>query len=152
MMREQTAVRFKISSATLSAADVQARTGLAPDESWKIGDARGAFGAVEKMHGFVLESKVRGQDSLDDHIKAMLKRVAPAAQQIGALAREAVIEMSCMIHRKVAPALKFERDDLRWLGVMGARLDIDIFILHEPAKQGQTGLFGQDKAPPTQPG
>ena len=132
--REQTAVRFKISSKTLSAADVQARTGLAPDESWKIGDARGAFGAVEKMHGFVLESKARMQESLDDHIKAMLKRLAPHAQKIGALANEAVIEMSCMVHRKVAPALKFERDDLRWLGVMGARLDIDIYILTEPAK------------------
>ncbi|MFI5348259.1 MAG: DUF4279 domain-containing protein [Elusimicrobiota bacterium] len=132
--REQTSVRFKISSKTLSAADVQARTGLAPDESWKIGDARGAFGAVEKMHGFVLESKARMQESLDDHLKAMLKRLAPHAQKIGALANEAVIEMSCMVHRKVAPALKFERDDLRWLGVMGARLDIDIYILTEPAK------------------
>ena len=151
-MREQTAVRFKISSATLSAADVSARTGLTPDESWKIGEARGAFGAVEKMHGFVLESKVRVQDSLNDHVQAMLKRLAPHAQQIGALANEAVIELSCIVHRKVAPALKFERDDLRWLGVMGARLDIDIFILHEPAKQGQTGLFGQEKTPPAQPG
>jgi hypothetical protein len=132
--REQTSVRFKISSATLSAAEIQARTGLAPDESWKVGDARGAFGAVERQHGFVLESKVRMQDSLDDHIKAMLKRLAPHAQKIGALVNEAKIELSCMVHRKVAPALKFERDDLRWLGVMGARLDIDIYILTDHAK------------------
>ena len=141
--REQTAVRFKISSATLTAADIQARTGLTPDESWKIGDARGAFGAVEKRHGFVLESKARMQESLDDHIKAMLKRLAPHAQKIGALVNEAVIELSCMVHRKVAPALKFERDDLRWLGVMGARLDIDIYILSEPAKPASTGAPGQ---------
>ncbi|MFI5360505.1 MAG: DUF4279 domain-containing protein [Elusimicrobiota bacterium] len=142
MPREQTAVRFKISSATLSAADIQARTGLAPDESWKIGDARGAFSAVEKQHGFVLESKVRVQDSLDDHIQAMLKRLAPHAQKIGTLANEAKIELSCMIHRKAAPALKFERDDLRWLGVMGARLDIDIFILSEPQKPASPGPAG----------
>ena len=152
MMREQTAVRFKISSATLSAADVSARTGLAPDESWKIGEARGAFGAVEKAHGFVLESKARAQESLADHIQAMLKRLAPHAQQIGALANEAVIELSCIIHRKAAPALKFERDDLRWLGVMGARLDIDIFILQEPAKP-RADLFGKtDVPPPSKPG
>jgi hypothetical protein len=144
--REQTAVRFKISSATLSALDVQSRTGLAPDESWKIGEARGTFGAVEKLHGFVLESKARMQDSLPDHIQAMLKRLAPHAQQIGALANEAVIELSCIIHRKAAPALKFERDDLRWLGVMGARLDIDIFILQESARPRT------DVPPPTPPG
>jgi hypothetical protein len=132
-----------ISSATLSAADVQARTGLAPDESWKVGDARGAFGAVEKMHGFVLQSKVRIQDSLDDHLKAMLKRVAPYAQKIGALGNEAKIEMTCTVHRKIAPALKFERDDLRWLGVMGARLDIDIYILSEPPKPAAKPAPGQ---------
>jgi hypothetical protein len=145
--REQTAVRFKIHSATLTASDVQARTGLAPDESWKLGDARGPFGAVEKMHGFVLESKMRVQDSLDDHLKAMLKRLAPHAQQIGALANEAKIELCCMVHRKIAPALKFERDDLRWLGVMGARLDIDIYILSEPQKPASAGHSGQSGQP-----
>jgi hypothetical protein len=124
--REQTAVRFGIYSATLSAKDIEARTGLAPDESWKLGDARGAFGAVEKMHGFILQSKVR--------IQAMIKRLAPYAQKIGALANECKIEMTCTVHRKIAPALKFDRDDLRWLGVMGARLDIDIYILSEPPK------------------
>jgi hypothetical protein len=63
----------------------------------------------------------------------MLRRLAPYAQKIGALAGEAVIEMSCIVHRRTVPPLKFERDDLRWLGVMGARLDVDIFILNEPA-------------------
>ncbi len=135
--REQTAVRFNIFSMTLSAADIQARTGLTPDESWKIGDARGAFGAVEKQHGFVLKSKVRASESLNDHIREMLKRLAPCAQKIGALAADAKIELSCQIHRKLAPALKFERDDLRWLGVMGARLDIDVYILAEPQKSGR---------------
>jgi hypothetical protein len=132
--REQTAVRFNIFSATLTAKDIETRTGLVPDESWKIGDSRGAFGATEKMHGFVLQSKVRIAESLDVHIQAMLKRLAPSAQKIGALANEAKIELSCQIHRKIAPALKFERDDLRWLGVMGARLDIDVYILAEPPK------------------
>ena len=120
---------------------------MAPDESWKIGDARGPFGAVEKMHGFVLESKVRMQDSLDDHIKAMLRRVAPHAQKIGALAAEARIELSCQVHRKIAPALKFERDDLRWLGVMGARLDIDIYILSEPPKPAAAKQSGESGPP-----
>ena len=135
-MREQTSVRFKITSATLSAADIQARTGLVPDEAWKIGDARGQFGNVEKKHGFVLDSKTPISEPLDDHVKGMIKRLAPYAQKIGALAGESLIEFSCIVHRKVAPALRFERDDLRWLGVMGARLDVDIFILNEALMKG----------------
>jgi hypothetical protein len=155
-MREQTSVRFKISSLTLSAKDIAARTGLTPDESWKIGDARGAFGNVEKRHGFVLESKAMMQATLDDHIKAMLKRLAPHAQNIGAIAAETTIEFVCIVHRNVAPMLHFERDDIRWLGVMGAKLDVDIFIIDEaktkakysspaaPATGGGTG----ETAPP----
>lgn len=143
--REQTVVRFNIFSSTLTAKDVEARTGLAPDESWKIGDARGAFGAVEKQHGFVLESKCRPTESLNDHLQTMLKRLAPYAQKIGALTNECKIEMSCQIHRKLAPALKFERDDIRWLGVMGARLDVDVHIIadqHQPKPASPGGAGG----------
>jgi hypothetical protein len=131
MMREQTSVRFKITSTTLSTKDVTERTGLTPDESWKMGDTRGAFAVVEKRHAFILESKASIQSNLDDHVKAMLKRLAPHAQQIATLASEATIEFVCIVHRNAAPMLHFERDDIRWLGVMGAKLDVDIFILDE---------------------
>lgn len=133
--RETTSVTFRILSATLTAADIAARTGLTADESWKLGEARGRFGNVEKKHGFVLESKAIFSASLDDHIKAMLKRLAPSAQKIGALVNECSIEFVCTVHRKQAPMLRFERDDLRWLGVMGARLDVDIFVLNDPASR-----------------
>ena len=148
-MREQTSVRFKISSATLTAAEVQARTGLVPDETWKIGDPRGHFGNIEKQHGFVLDSKTPITESLDDHVKAMLKRLAPYAQKIGALAGEAVIEFGCIVHRKVAPALRFDRDDLRWLGVMGARLDVDIFIISDAHSKPPPKPSGGAASPPT---
>ena len=140
--REQTVVTFNIFSMTLTAKDIEARIGIAPDDFYKIGDVRGAFGAKEKEHGFILNSKARITDSLDDHLKGMIKRLAPAAQKIGALANECKIEMSCQIHRKQGPRLKFERDDLRWLGVMGARLDVDVHILAEPTKPAGMGPSG----------
>jgi hypothetical protein len=152
MMREQTSVRFKITSPTLTAAEIQTRTGLVPDETWKVGDARGHFGNVEKQHGFVLDSKAPIQNSLDDHVKAMLKRLAPYAQKIGALGGDVKIEFACIVQRKQAPALRFERDDLRWLGVMGARLDVDVILISDayskaPPKPAGTG--GETPAPGT---
>ncbi len=134
--KEQTAVRFKISSASLSPQDLEARLGLTPDDSWKAGTARGAFGAVEKLHGFVLDSALPVTQALDAHVKAMLKRLSPYAQKIGALGADALVEFVCTVHRERGPRLKFERDDLRWLGVMGARLDVDVFIVAEPPKPG----------------
>ena len=122
---------FQILSATLTAGDIAARTGLAADTIWKAGDQRGRFGAAEKKNGFVLESKLPIASSLDEHMKAMLRRLAPAAQKIGALADECAVEFVCTVHRKTAPMLRFDRDDLRWLGVMGARLDVDTFVLED---------------------
>ena len=132
-MREQTTVVFRITSATLTAADIQARIGLAPDETWKLGDKRGPFAVTEKKHGFVLESKAFATSTFDEHLQAMLKRLAPAAQKIGAIAPQCDIELLCGLHRKRFPALRFARDDLRLLGVMGARLDVDLFLVEEPA-------------------
>ncbi len=144
-LREQTSVTFQILSLTLTAVDIAARTELTADATWKSGDQRGRFGTVEKKNGFVLESKLPIVSSLDEHVKAMLRRLAPAAQKIGALANDCTIEFICTVHRKTAPMLRFDRDDLRWLGVMGARLDVDTFVLDDkgtshapPGPQSQT--------------
>ncbi len=147
--REQTSVTFRILSATLTAADIAARTGLTADESWKMGEPRGRFGNVEKKNGFIMESKLLANASIDDHVKGMLKRLAPSAQKIGTLVNECSIEFVCIVHRKVAPMLRFERDDLRWLGVMGARLDVDIFVLSDGgAAKGPAKPEGAAAAPP----
>ena len=130
-MREQSSVQLKILSATLRPQDLQARLGLAPDESWSAGDRRGPFAAVEKHHGFVLESDQPPQALLEEHIKTLIRRIAPYAERIGALGAEASVEMICALHRKTGPAVRFERDDLRWLAVMGARLQMDVFILKD---------------------
>ena len=152
MLREQTSVRFRITSAKLSAKDIQTRIGIEPDETWKVGDVRGQFGNAEKKHGFVLESKSATHQALDEQVKAMLKRLTPNAQKIGALAGEAVIEFICIVHLKAAPMLRFERDDLRWLGVMGARLDVDIFILTGEKAKGPSFMVDEPAAPPAESG
>jgi hypothetical protein len=146
--RESTTVRFRITSATLSAVQIKAQTGLDADETWKLGDKRGPFAVLEKVHGFVLESKAFPMSSLDEHLKAMLKRLAPSAQKIGAIAPQCVIEFVCAMTVKKVPSLRFERDDLRWLGVMGARLNIDLLLIEEPAKPSGGGGAAPAGGPP----
>jgi hypothetical protein len=144
-MREETNVGFKISSATIPAKDLAAHLGLKPDRSWLLGQARGVFGVVEKMHGFELESKLGPQSSLEEHIKSMLERLAPCAQKIGALGTQVVAEFSCSIKRRKAPILHFDHATIRWLGVMNARLDIDTQIVVDappPKAGGAAGAAG----------
>jgi len=145
-MREQTSVAFKISSTTLTAEQITAAIGLKPDVSWKTGTPRGAFGATEKANGWVLESALQHFNTLDEHIKAMLKRLAPAAGKIGALGAAVSVELTASLQRKnTAPPLHFDRDDLRWLASMNSRLDIDTQVFRdEPPRTGGAKAGGAE--------
>ena len=61
----------------------------------------------------------------------------PVSFWIFAGSRLTTIEFVCIVHRNVAPMLHFERDDIRWLGVMGAKLDVDIFIINDAKSQNK---------------
>ena len=127
-MRESTVLTFTIKSATLSAKQIQDALGLAPDETWALGDRRGAFGTREETHGFVLESKAPRHASVEEHIGTMLRRLEPYAEKIAALCPQSTIRLHCELHRSSGASLTVGRDDMRWLGVMGAKLDVDVVV------------------------
>ncbi len=135
-MREQTDVRLKITSQTMPPQDIEARIGLKPNESWKTGDRLGAFGAAAREHGFVIESGALASSPFQDYMTALIRKIAPAAQKIAALGDRCVIEVICTLHRKAAPLLTFERDDIRWIGVMGAKLRLDTFVISDGPRGG----------------
>jgi hypothetical protein len=141
-MREQTDVRLKITSQTMPPQDIEARIGLKPNESWKIGDRLGAFGAAAREHGFVIESGALASSPFQDYMTALIRKVAPAAQKIGALGDQCLVEVVCTLHRKAAPLLTFERDDLRWIGVMGAKLRLDTFVISDAPRGGARAPSG----------
>lgn len=135
MQRESTVVRLRITSTALTAAQIEAALGLKPDEAWKIGDRTGTFGALLKEHGYVLDSTAMMTTNPADHFRSLLKRIAPVAQKIGELSAQAKVEVIVSILCKNIPPVGFERDDLRWLAAMGAKLDVEISILVDRAAQ-----------------
>jgi len=130
-MRDNIQVRLKITSTALTAEQLEAAIGLKPDEAWKIGDRFGAFGVVEKANGFVLESNAIQSSPLEVHLQTMIKRIAPYAQRIGALGDQIAVELGCIVSAKQAPSVRITRDEVRWIAVMGARLDVDITVVAE---------------------
>jgi hypothetical protein len=135
MQRETTIVRLRITSLTLTAADVEAKLGIKPDEAWKTGDRTGTFGAILKEHGYVLDSTAMMTTKPADHFRSLIKRIAPIAQKIGEISAEAKVEVVCSIIAKHIPPVSFERDDIRWLAAMGAKLEVEISLLVERAAQ-----------------
>jgi hypothetical protein len=144
-MRESTEVNLVISSTTVTAAQIEAALGMKPDDAWKTGEPRGAFSAPQKAHGYLLEGKAPIMASLEDHIRAMIKRVAPVAQKIGELSAQCTVVMQCRIFRKTAPSIYLTRDDLRWLAALGAKLDIDAAVVMEPPKPAAGAKPGDGK-------
>ena len=120
--------------------------GIKPDDSWKLGDRVGTFKAMQKLHGYELHSTVFPGAPLIEHFRGMLKRIAPVAQKIGEISAQGMVEMVCKLHCKALPPIAFERDDIRWLAALGARLDFDVLIIverQEPAKKpGAPGAGG----------
>ncbi|OGR98982.1 MAG: hypothetical protein A2V88_13135 [Elusimicrobia bacterium RBG_16_66_12] len=150
--RENITVRLKITSSTLTAADIEARLGMKPDESWKLGDKTGVFGAIEKAHCYALVSTPMPTASLDEHVQSILRRAAPVAAKIGEFAAQAKIQMICTIQRKTLPPISLGRDDVRWLGVMGAQLDVEVTLMPDPAREALRGggaAGDPAKKPPT---
>ncbi len=148
MQRETASVRLRITSTTLTAADIEAKLGIKPDEAWKIGDRTGAFGALLKDHGYELDASALYIVNLADHMRAMIKRIAPVAQKIGEISAQAKVQMVCTLFCKAPPPITFTREDLRWLAAIGASLDVDMNLLIERAQPEtkQPGL------PPTKDG
>jgi len=148
MQRETTNVRLRITSPTLTAADIEARLGIKADESWKIGDRTGTFGAILKDHGYALDAVALYTLKLDDHMRAMIKRIAPVAQKVGEISGEAKVEMVCTLFCRTAPPIAFTRDDIRWLAAIGASLDVEVGMLVERAQPASAETMPGDKEGP----
>jgi hypothetical protein len=148
MQRETTNVRLRITSPTLTAAEIETRLGIKADESWKIGDRTGTFGAVLKDHGYAIDAVSPYSINLADHMRAMIKRIAPVAQKIGEISTLAKVEMICTMFCKTAPPISFERDDLRWLAAIGASLDVSVGMLVERAQPAPAAKKPGDKEGP----
>ena len=148
MQRETTVVQLRITSTTLTAAAVEAALGIKPDEAWKTGDRTGTFGALLKEHGYVLDSTAMMTTKPADHFRSLLKRIAPVAQKIGELSAQAKVEVVVSVIARNIPPVSFEKDDLRWLAAMGAKLDVEIALLVERAAQVSTEKKPGDKEGP----
>lgn len=147
MQRETTNVRLRITSPTLTAAEIETRLGIKADESWKIGDRTGTFGATLKDHGYALDAVSPYSIKLADHMRAMIKRIAPVAQKIGEISAVAKVEMICTMFCKSTPPISFERDDLRWLAAIGASLDVEVGMIVERAQPPKEKKPGDKEGP-----
>jgi hypothetical protein len=133
-MTEQTIVRLKILSVAHTPEQITGITGLQCDRSWLIGDKRRETAIVEKCNGWILNSDLSKDASLDAHIENILGQVSSVAERIRKLSEQAEIELSCVIYSSTPPALNFEKSVIVRLNALGSSLDIDLYPLEASSR------------------
>ena len=123
-------VRLKISSVSRTPEQISDATGFLCDHSWRIGEKRGKTSIVEKTNGWILNSKMPQNSSLEAHIEALLGRLLVHADRIRALSENETVELSCVIYASAPPSLNFDKSVIQRVWQIGASLDIDLYINH----------------------
>ena len=138
-MQEQNEVHLKITSTTMSPQDLETSIGIKASDSWRLGDRQGVFGASARESGVLIDSGLPGFSSWENCLSALLRKIEPQAVKIGALAGKCQIDVVCTLRQKAYPVLHFEAADLRLLGAVGARLNVDCFVLSDAGTRASAG-------------
>lgn len=128
-MENRIFVRLKIVSEKIISEEIDALVGLKSSRSWKIGDYRGKTKIKENNNGWVLNSGLGEEESLESHIESLLKLLEPKADLIRKISDENMVEFSCAIYSKETPALNFDRSVIGQISALGASLDVDLYLI-----------------------
>jgi hypothetical protein len=131
MDTQETIVRLKILSRTLTPEMITAKIGLQCDKWWHAGDFRGHTIIVQKEHGWVLHSGLPKTTDLDTHIKVLLDILEPAKEAIRGISITETVEFSIVIYSSSEPALCFDPPIISRIAGLGAGLDIDLYVSKE---------------------
>ena len=126
---QETIVRLKVLSNDQTPEMITEAIGLQCDRSWHIGDTRPHTIIKEKSHGWVIGSGLPKSTGLEEQINALLSAFGTRVDALKMLSATATVELSCVIYASAAPALNFDRSVISKLALLGADLDIDLYIV-----------------------
>lgn len=128
-MQTQTVVELAVLSEFLSPEDLTRIIGLECERSWQRGQQRRPGAGLEALHCWILGSGLPRSAPLDDHVRGLLGRLAPAHEgAIRSLGSQANAYFSCILYADSMPALVFPADVIQGIARLGAVLDLDVYL------------------------
>lgn len=113
-----------------SADEISALIGLQPDRAWKIGDRRGKTAIIEKIHGWIVNSRLKNVGfDVEAHVDDLLQRVKPVSEKFALLPEENVVTVHVAIYSETRISMSFERHIPRLISALAARFDIEIYFM-----------------------
>ncbi len=125
--------RLGIFSPILTPEEVDSALGIKCDKSYHSGDLRKPTIIREKKNGWIINSRLPRDASLEDHIKDLLSRVSGLEDKIRELADRPGVEaeFTYVVFTNERLILFFPRKVVDTFFRMGVDLDIDFYILPE---------------------
>jgi hypothetical protein len=120
-----------ILSEELPAAEISRVLGIEPDKSWRRGERLHKSSPRQKRHGWELGSGLSDDASVNDHLGAMLGRLAPAVESLHELTSEPGVTAMLWLVEHIEnwnPGLTISSDELESLARTGVELAIDIYV------------------------
>ena len=121
-------VTLTIVSLKHSPEEIDAFVGVKCDNSWRIGDYRAKTIIKEKDNGWVVNSGLDKNASIDNHFEELLRKLSPLSEMIKLLSEENYVEVSCAVYADEIPSLHFEKDVIHRICKLGANLDVDLYL------------------------
>ncbi|HXT02105.1 MAG TPA: DUF4279 domain-containing protein [Elusimicrobiota bacterium] len=138
-VKTETRVRFNIVDFDFDPASITETLGVQPTKTWKIGEPRyapeisaqraGSPLAYWKNNGWVLKSSLAEDRTVDDHVEALIKILAPCWGQLKELAPKCYFELAVTMRmfNVDRPPLWFDASLIKKLAELNAHVDVDLY-------------------------
>lgn len=131
-MSPEVKVSITITDFSCDPAQVSEHLRVSPTATWRTGDQVGRTARVHKENGWRLRAPQREAASLNDDVEWLLTKLEGGLQTLSNVTGGHYLELACVIYvERETPGLHLEADTLRRLTVLGAHLDIDLYVVSE---------------------
>ena len=130
---------LRISSETLTPAQITSLVGLEADESWTKGERRITYESYkgppiyEKVNLWRVQSTLAREEPIEAHVSDLIDRIAPFAQEIRALADENEVTFTCVIYADSEddynPEVYLPSSAIDFLSTLRANFWVDFYLL-----------------------
>ena len=130
-MKSEVTVSFTLTAVDLDPDEVTLMLRQQPTKAWRVGDAIHPNALVRyQQSGWRLASELPSSSTLEDHVRAVLDRLAPVSVAAMELGNRYDAEVTCVMRIFGAdrPPLHLPKDLVKRVAELNADVDIDLYV------------------------
>ena len=130
-MRSEIKVKLLVTHPTIPPDQISKILKISPSKIWLRGDKLSITERRYQENGWELSSSLPTSSDIKQHTAALIHKIESHIDKFQDLPKDIEIELSCVVYSYGGdrPAIFFEKEVIRLLGVINAEIDIDLYVL-----------------------